>query len=153
MARREKSPATKPPVATPSRLRRIAPFLTAGTVALALSANLFWHRAPSHAIAQEAPGTRLDPSLTLDAAQFTGEAREAYEIARRQPDLFPKLHCYCGCDKLLGHRNLQDCYRDRHAASCATCMGEAKDANQMSSQGSPVEQILDALRARYAYAE
>ena len=92
-------------------------------------------------------------SLTLDPGTFEGNARRGYEIAREKPSLIAQLHCYCGCDKVLGHRNLLDCYRDKHAATCATCLGETIDSNQMNDQGSPVEQIRDALRARYEYAE
>jgi len=32
-------------------------------------------------------------------------------------------------------------------------MGETIDSSQMNDQGSPVEQIRDALRARYEFAE
>jgi len=92
-------------------------------------------------------------SLTLDPSGFEGNARRSYQIARQKPSLLAQLHCYCGCDKVLGHRSLLDCYRDKHAASCATCMGEAIDSNQMNDRGSPVEQIRDALRARYEFAE
>jgi Protein of unknown function with PCYCGC motif len=86
---------------------------------------------------------------TLDPQAFQGEAREAYKIAKQRPDLFMKLHCYCGCDRTLGHRNLLDCYRVRHAASCEICIGEAQDADAMAKHGAVVAQIREALQARY----
>jgi hypothetical protein len=86
---------------------------------------------------------------TLDPQAFQGEAREAYRIAKKRPDLFMKLHCYCGCDRMRGHRNLLDCYRGRHAASCKICIGEAQDADDMARHGAVVGQIRKALQARY----
>ena len=90
--------------------------------------------------------------ITLDPKRFTGPVREAYEIAEKDPALLAQLHCYCGCDKTDGHKNLLDCFRDSHGSSCAICVGEARDAEAMANRGTPIEQILDALRARYANA-
>jgi|SRR5208282_2870281 len=95
------------------------------------------------------PGARI--RITLDPKEFQGNVREAYEVAERDPALLAQLHCYCGCDKTDGHKNLLDCYRDTHGSRCAICVGEARDAESMASRGIPVEQIRDALRARYAH--
>ena len=95
------------------------------------------------------PAARI--RITLDPQNFQGPVREAYEIARRDPALLAQLHCYCGCDKADGHKNLLDCYRDTHGSRCEICVGEARDAESMASRGMPIEQIRDALRARYAH--
>jgi hypothetical protein len=87
--------------------------------------------------------------VTLDPAMFKGPVHEAYRIARENPGLLAQLHCYCGCDRQEGHNNLLDCYRDNHASHCQICVGEAIDAERMYKEGTPVEQIRDALRARY----
>ena|ERR1700688_4583895 len=87
---------------------------------------------------------------TLDPALFTGPAREAYQLAGKNPALFSQLHCYCGCDQLYGHKSLLDCYRDGHGARCEICVGEALQANTLAKQNTPVEQIRQALRERYA---
>ncbi len=87
---------------------------------------------------------------TLDPALFTGPAREAYQLARKNPALFSQLHCYCGCDRTYGHKSLLDCYRDKHGARCDICVGEALQANTLAKQNTPVEQIREALRGRYA---
>lgn len=89
--------------------------------------------------------------LTLDPLLFVGPPREAYIVAQQNPMLLSQLPCFCGCDKNNGHKNLLDCYRDRHGATCEICTGEALDADRMFKQGSPVEQIRDALRARYSH--
>jgi len=91
--------------------------------------------------------------VTLDPQRFQGNVRETYQIAERDPALLSQLHCYCGCDKTLGHHSLLDCYRDDHASRCAICMGEARDAEPMAQRGMPIEQIRDTLRARYSHGE
>jgi Protein of unknown function with PCYCGC motif len=94
-------------------------------------------------------GARL--RITLDPQNFQGTVREAYEVAEKDPALLAQLHCYCGCDVTDGHKNLLDCFRDTHGSTCAICCGEARDAESMASRGMPIEQIRDALRARYAH--
>jgi hypothetical protein len=87
--------------------------------------------------------------LTLDPALFVGEAREAYMAAQNNPALLAQLHCYCGCDREIGHKNLLDCFRTRHGANCAICMGEAIEAQRLAREGMPVEQIRDQLRSQF----
>jgi len=89
------------------------------------------------------------PVVTLDPALYKGPVHDAYLVAREHPELLAQLHCYCGCDRLHGHNNLLDCFRDTHGGHCAICVGEAVDASRMYAAGTPVEQIRDALRARY----
>jgi len=91
--------------------------------------------------------------LTLDPNQFVGDVKKAYQIAEHDPALLAQLHCYCGCDKTDGHKNLLDCYRDTHGAHCAICTGEAIEAETLADQGMPVEKIRDALRDRFANGE
>ena|SRR5579885_676104 len=88
---------------------------------------------------------------TLDPALFQGDVHDAYLAAERYPGVLVQLHCYCGCDKEVGHRSLLDCYRDRHATTCRICVGEALMAAQMTAEGTPIDQILNAIRARYAH--
>lgn len=88
--------------------------------------------------------------LTLDPGLFFGPVREAYKVAQKNPALLAMLHCYCGCDRTEGHKSLLDCFRDKHGSTCEICVGEALEADKLSEQGTPVEQIRDALRQRYA---
>ena len=91
--------------------------------------------------------------MTLDPNQFVGEVKQAYLIAESDPALLAQLHCWCGCDRTDGHKNLLDCYRDTHGAHCAICTGEAIEAEKLAAQGMPVEKIRDALRDRFANGE
>jgi hypothetical protein len=98
-------------------------------------------------------GGEMGGRPVLNPLMFIGTARQAYIVAQQNPGLLAQLWCYCGCDRTSGHRSLLDCYRDYHGANCAICSGEALEANQLFNQGSPVEQIRDALRARFAHRE
>ncbi len=91
--------------------------------------------------------------MTLDPNLFVGDVKKAYQIAEHDPTLLAQLHCYCGCDRTDGHKNLLDCYRDTHGAHCAICTGEALEAEKLAAQGMPVEKIRDALRDRFANGE
>lgn len=135
-----------------------------GTVVIVVSAVLvvavaYASYVSTHADAQPAnqavAAAAADPAeqlrITLDPKNFEGPVREAYEVAEKDPALLAQLHCYCGCDKADGHKNLLDCFRDKHGSTCAICVGEARDAESMATRGVPVEQIRDALRARYAH--
>lgn len=92
-------------------------------------------------------------TVTLDPALYQGPARDAYRIARERPELLAQLHCYCGCDRSMGHKNLLDCFRGTHAGYCAICIGEAIDAERLHDGGTPMDQIRDTLRQRYSRHE
>ena len=52
---------------------------------------------------------------TLSPDLFSGAVKEGYIIAQTIPDVLAGLHCYCGCDRSMGHGNLLDCFVDDHA--------------------------------------
>jgi hypothetical protein len=119
--------------------------------------SIYRSRAAESAVAQQPAVAAADAAqhlrLTLDPNQFVGEVKQAYLIAESDPALLAQLHCYCGCDRTDGHKNLLDCYRDTHGAHCAICTGEAIEAEKLATQGMPVEKIRDALRDRFANGE
>jgi hypothetical protein len=121
--------------------------------AIIIASAVLWYRSDSGAESIVHRYERAATPITLDPQAFGGEARETYRIARNRPDLLAKLHCYCHCDVRLGHRNLLDCYRDPHAASCGICMGEARDADEMAKRGASMDEIRDTLRSRYENSE
>jgi hypothetical protein len=101
--------------------------------------------------AADAKSDSAGASLTQDPALYQGDTRQAYTVARAHPELLAQLDCYCGCEQHEGHKNLLDCFRTNHGAACDICVGEAVTAGQMLSQGTPVDQIREALRARYGH--
>lgn len=121
-----------------------------GAVVVLCVASYFGARAYFANQTEDTQNSGGDEVVTLDPALFSGEVRKAYEVARQNPTLLVQLHCYCGCDRVEGHKNLLDCFRDRHGGHCEICVGEVLQANRMFNEGAPVDQIRDALRARYA---
>lgn len=100
--------------------------------------------------AQTVAANESQGAPTLDPKQFVGPVREAYTFAGKDPALLAQLHCYCGCDKAFGHQSLLDCYRSTHGATCEVCTQEALLAKRMSEQGSPVDEIRNAIRRNFA---
>jgi len=100
--------------------------------------------------ADTSAASESQPRQTLDPNQFVGPVREAYKFAEKNPALLAQLHCYCGCDKAEGHQSLLDCYKGMHASACEICTGEVLMAKRLSEQGSPVDQIRDAIRRNFA---
>jgi hypothetical protein len=95
-------------------------------VAVALGAWWGWpegvpRAAPSNSALPEVsavePRVRREPRPTLDPSRFVGRAAVAHQVAREIPDVLDQLYCYCGCDKLAGHKSLLSCYTDGHAAT------------------------------------
>ncbi|MHB8383344.1 MAG: CYCXC family (seleno)protein [Candidatus Binataceae bacterium] len=126
---------------------------------MAAGAYAFFGQAPpasAPGIEQVASGAG-DPAaklrMTLDPQLFHGDVKKAYQVAQDDPALLAQMHCYCGCDKIEGHKNLLDCFRDKHGSTCAICTGEAIEAEQLAGQGMPVEQIRDSLRSRYGHGD
>lgn len=144
--------------AKPTR-RRLGPWIAAAAVAVALVGGGLYYLSPSasalvwHVRTALTDRPRSSNHLTLDPALFAGQARDAYEVAERHPELLAQLHCYCGCDRYLGHQTLLDCYRTDHGAHCPICVGEAVDGERLYNQGVPIEQIRTVLRERYKRGE
>jgi hypothetical protein len=74
----------------------------------------------------EGPGKKQGKSFTvnggetrpvLDPSQFTGQARSAYEAAKKYPEVLNQVFCYCYCNAPpFHHKSLLSCFTDRHGA-------------------------------------
>ena len=86
----------------------------------------------------------------LPAAQFTGLTRMAYAAVKEIPQTIAQLPCYCHCDEGFGHKSLQTCFTDEHAAHCAVCVEEALLAYKLQKEErlSPA-QIRERIIAQY----
>ncbi len=140
-------PKTKNP---PPGVKRSKSKWILAALAAAVSLSLGAAAWTMHSTADPAAATAKDQRVTLDPTRFFGAAREAYEVAAKNPALLAQLHCYCGCDKEIGHQNLLDCYRDEHGGHCPICTGEALEAAKLADEGLPVDQIRRVLRDHYA---
>ncbi len=94
---------------------------------------------------------KLEP--TLAPAQFSGQARLAYQAAREIPQTIAQLPCYCHCDVGFGHKSLHSCFVDDHAAHCAVCVEEALVAARLQREEKLTPaQIRDRIIAQYGDA-
>jgi hypothetical protein len=105
-------------------------------------------RVPAHF--EKAP-SRESLSPTLNAAMFTGKAREAYKVAGEIPQTLAQLPCYCHCDRGMGHKSLHSCFEDDHAAHCAVCVDEALLAYRLEkAEGLTAAQVRERIIAQYS---
>ena len=103
---------------------------------------------PAHYETEPAKGS-LAPTLAPE--QFTGLAREAYRAVREDPQLIAQMPCYCHCDEGFGHKSLQSCFVDDHAAHCDICVKEALAAYKLrKEQGLTPAQIRERIIAQYS---
>ena len=78
-----------------------------------------------------------------------------YEYARANPDVYAQIPCFCGCQEMLAHRNLEDCFVtpdgawESHASGCQVCIDESQMAMRMMSRGMAPNLIRDRIVAHY----
>jgi hypothetical protein len=73
-----------------------------------------------------------------------------YRVVEDRPELFAEIPCFCGCQAMLDHRHLLDCFVrpdgsgwEAHAAGCGVCIGEAQQVAALLDAG---ETDPDAIR-------
>lgn len=87
---------------------------------------------------------------TLPPENFKGITRDAYKAVGEMPQTIAQLPCYCHCDEGFGHKSLQSCFVDDHAAHCDICVKEALAAYKLQKQGLTVPQIRERIIAEYS---
>ena len=95
-------------------------------------------------------GSMLD--LNTVSAQVAGH----YHFASAHRSMYETVPCFCGCDAMLGHRSLLDCFVradgagwDAHASGCAVCIDESQMVQRMLGRGVPPESIPGVIIDRY----
>jgi len=126
------------------------PWVVAGVAVVALAVVLVRPRA-GNAAAHPDPRPGITAERVLPAAmvpQGPGTL-EAYEAARRVPQVLDGIYCHCNCSKSIGHRSLLTCFESNHGSGCDICMGEAMLAAQMAGSGNSLAQIRKAIDAQF----
>jgi hypothetical protein len=88
----------------------------------------------------------VDPGVSSVAPEgFTlampADMVDHYGYARANPDVYTQVPCFCGCQEMLGHRNLEDCFVtpdgawESHAAGCQVCIDESRMVMRMMGRG------------------
>jgi hypothetical protein len=110
------------------------------------------HSHPAEAVPAHYETTPSAGSLapTLRPEKFKGLTRDAYKAVAEMPQTIAQLPCYCHCDEGFGHKSLQSCFADDHAAHCDICVKEALAAYKLQKQGLTAPQIRERIIAEYS---
>ncbi|MBT4287217.1 MAG: hypothetical protein HOD92_07740 [Deltaproteobacteria bacterium] len=73
----------------------------------------------------------------------------SYGVAGKIPQVLDQIYCFCGCSHSIGHKSLLSCFTDDHAANCGICMDQALLADKMTSKGSSIVEIVDAMDLQF----
>jgi hypothetical protein len=103
-------------------------------------------KAPSQtaAMVEVAPGGVVDPADVPESVAVL------YRAAGEHAEIYQGVPCFCGCEAMLGHRHLLDCFArpeggwEAHALGCGVCLGEALQIEELLAGGST---DLGAIRA------
>lgn len=135
-----------------SMVARVFATLCAGTLAGILVFGVFGTPPPHQegqveaaAMIEVAPGGMIDPAAVPDSVAVM------YSAAFAHSEIYENVPCFCGCDAMLGHRHLLDCFArpeggwEAHAIGCGVCLGEAQQVDELLADG-----VTDPLRIREA---
>jgi Protein of unknown function with PCYCGC motif len=126
------------------------PWIVAGAGVVVLGAVLLVPRAVQATIHPDPrPGITAENVLQPAMVAMGPGTLEAYEAARRVPQVLDGLFCHCNCAKFHGHRSLLTCFESNHGAYCDICMQEAMMAAEMTGSGQSLAQIRKAIDARF----
>jgi hypothetical protein len=81
-----------------------------------------------------------------------------YQAAQDHQEIFEAVPCFCGCEEMLGHRQLGDCFvradgrgLEAHALGCGVCLGEAQQVMDLIAAGiEDPDPIRDAVVAEWS---
>ena len=120
-------------------------------------------RGGTHAMMWGGPDARqaeagADAGPAVDGFGLEGMAAHMvahYEFARANPQAYEQIPCYCGCQTMLGHRNLEDCFVtpdgawESHASGCQVCIDESRMVMRMMGRGMGPGMMRDRIVAAY----
>jgi hypothetical protein len=81
--------------------------------------------------------------------------QQHYQLARANPDVYAQVPCFCGCQDMLGHRNLEDCFVtpdggwESHASGCSICIQESQMLMRMMDRGMGAGMMADRVIAEF----
>jgi len=107
-------------------------------------------RVEAAAMVRVAPGGMIDPADVPESVAVL------YRGAFAHADVYEGVPCFCGCELMLGHRHLLDCFArpeggwEAHALGCGVCLGEAQQVEGLLADGvTHSARIREAVVARW----
>lgn len=150
----------EPRVGTDERRAGVIALGTLGAAVLLMVAAgvvgvMIGNRGTTHAAMMAA-----QPVPAVEAGGFTLDMVPAhmvqhYELARANPKIYSQVPCFCGCDEMLGHRNLEQCFVtpdgdwESHAAGCSICIEESQMLMWMMTRGMSPQMMAERVIAEY----
>lgn len=125
-------------------------------VAIAAAITLAWSLVS--APVAPAPGEQMvavSPGGVVELAELEPELQHLYRAVADDEAAFHAVRCYCGCEAMLEHRDLFDCFVrpdgqwERHAVGCGICQVEAREVLAGRAAGTPLGEIAAEIDATY----
>jgi hypothetical protein len=123
----------------------LAVVIAAGMVLASAGAGVALLAAGGHVSPSRGMTTAVDDGL--DLLTVPASVAGHYHAASEDPDVYAEVPCFCGCEAMLGHRSLLDCFVrpqggwEPHAAGCAVCLDEGEMLQTMLAGGSTPGEI------------
>ena len=105
--------------------------------------------------AQAAPSTEHAMPAGFQLDGMPAHMIAHYEYAKANAGVYAQVPCYCGCQEMLAHRNLEDCFVtpdgawESHASGCQVCIDESRMIMRMMGRGMGPRTIHDRIVAHY----
>lgn len=115
--------------------------VVAALVGVGVRASLTHVPQPEASLAQDQMVT-VSPGGVLAPEDVPERLRSHYQAATDHYEIFEEVPCFCGCEAMLGHRHLGDCFLrsdgeglEAHAVGCGVCLGEAQQVDELIAAG------------------
>jgi hypothetical protein len=96
------------------------------------------------------PGVTAARVLTAEQLADSPQVIPVFDAVRAIPEVVDGIRCKCGCAELDGFYSLLSCYEgDGMARHCPICQGEGRMAARLHKEGKTLEQIREAIDARW----
>lgn len=128
------------------------PIIVAGLLAVAVAAAVTFLMTRGTADADTDAMLSIAPGGVLAESDIPAGIVGLYRGADAHADVFSATPCFCGCEAMLGHRHLLDCFErpdgsgwEAHALGCAVCLGEAQQVLDLVAAGTPTADIVQTV--------
>lgn len=131
----------------------LAVAIAAGMVLASAGAGVALLAAGGHGSPSRVMATTVDEGL--DLLTVPASVAGHYHAAAGHPGAYAEVPCFCGCEAMLGHRSLLDCFVrpeggwEPHAAGCVVCLDESEMLRTVLAGGSPPGEIRAAIVDAY----
>ena len=97
------------------------------------------------------PGITAAKVLTKDKLGGNAELIAVFDGVREIPEVVDGIRCQCGCAGSEGFYSLLSCYEGDGAMAtmCRICQGEGKLAVRLHKEGKSLDQIRNAIDAKF----